>query len=325
MDQSVQIDLVELVRNLVSALSPIAQVDHIKLSFQPAPKPVVAIFQPAILLNDLTRIVCNLIELTPEQSEIFFSIEKFEPQKCRIAILNNGINLTRNLEVTKACKLPVTIASTAKNNTRYSLEVELFEEHAAPGLVQWKNGQHQIPNYYNEIRKRLRSHFMKTDSLIDALLRKNPREAIFLKRVNDLILSNLENRQFDANHLSGIMNMSRTQLFRRLKPIILQSPGNYIRTMRLQRAKELLETTDMRINEVAFKIGFETASHFTKVFTKRFGVNPSVAYRRKPIETNEPLNATSELHLTHEVRIPLVHHSARVGGEKKRQRLTAML
>ncbi|NJN42917.1 MAG: helix-turn-helix transcriptional regulator [Flammeovirgaceae bacterium] len=80
--------------------------------------------------------------------------------------------------------------------------------------------------------------------------------------------------------------MSRTQLFRRLKPIIRQSPGSYIRTLKLQKAKELFETTDLRISEVAYQTGFETASHFTKVFTKQYGVKPSLFCRKKQPATN---------------------------------------
>lgn len=45
---------------------------------------------------------------------------------------------------------------------------------------------------------------------------------------------------------------------------------------RLQHAKELLETADLRVNEVALKTGFETASNFTKIFTKQFGMKPSM-------------------------------------------------
>jgi transcriptional regulator GlxA family with amidase domain len=49
--------------------------------------------------------------------------------------------------------------------------------------------------------------------------------------------------------------------------------------MRLQRAKELLETTDLTVSEIAFKTGFQTASHFTKIFQKQYGILPSV-FRR---------------------------------------------
>ena len=138
-----------------------------------------------------------------------------------------------------------------------------------------------IPEFYAEIRKRLYSHFSKADNLVALLSDHNPKEAVFLKKINGLILANLGNTQFDANHLSIAMNMCRTQLYRKLKPITHQSPGNYIKTIRLQKAKEFFETTDLRVNEVSYKIGFESPSHFTKAFIKLYGVKPSLFCRKK--------------------------------------------
>lgn len=142
-------------------------------------------------------------------------------------------------------------------------------------------------NFFAEVQQRLQSHFSKTENLIVSLNQRNPRDAAFLTKVNELILKNLESTQFDANHLAEAMNMSRTQLFRRLKPIIKKPTAAYIKNIRLNKAKELLETTDLRIGEVAFKTGFETASHFTKVFAKQFGFNPSMIGKPRHHATNE--------------------------------------
>ncbi len=289
MNHSVRTDLNHFVKHLLHALKPIAKAEDIDLSFMPAANPVNAVFQAAALISDLTHIICKLVEFTPEQEKIIVSIEDSSAQKSKVIIRNSGINLARNNEVTHACKLPVKVVTSLGQATQYEIEIDLFEEEIASGHAsdEHMNGQKIIPDYYAEIRKRLRSHFTKADNLVEVLSRHNPREATFLKKVNEVIIANIENRQLDANHLSEIMNMSRTQLFRRLKPIIQQSPGNYIRTIKLQKAKELFETTDMRISEVAYKTGFETASHFTKVFTKQYGVKPSLFCKKKDNATNE--------------------------------------
>jgi transcriptional regulator GlxA family with amidase domain len=83
------------------------------------------------------------------------------------------------------------------------------------------------------------------------------------------------------------MNMSRTQLFRRLKPLIQQPPAKYIKSIRLQKAKELLETTDITVGDAAFKTGFQTQSHFTKAFVDSFGFRPSAIKRKNGHATNE--------------------------------------
>lgn len=143
------------------------------------------------------------------------------------------------------------------------------------------------PHFYAEIRKRLSIHFSKAEQLVANLAISNPREAAFLRKVNALILQNIGNPRMDANFISDAMHMSRTQLFRRLKPIIRQSPGNYIKALKLQKAKELFQTTDLRINEVAFKTGFESPSHFTKSFVRHFGVKPSLFCRNKMQQMNK--------------------------------------
>jgi AraC-like DNA-binding protein len=124
-------------------------------------------------------------------------------------------------------------------------------------------------------------HFSKAEQLVATLAHSNPKEAAFLKKVNALIVENIGNPQMDANYISRALHMSRTQLFGRLKPIIRQSPGNYIKALKLQKAKELFQTTDLRINEVAYRTGFESPSHFTKAFVRRFGVKPSLFCRNK--------------------------------------------
>ena len=289
MNKSVRTDLNHFVKHLIGAIKPIAKTEDIELSFTPSSKPAKAIFQAGFLANDLTHILCKIIEFTPEQERISVSVDILNAQKCKLIIKNSGINLSRNEEVTHACKLQVAVVSLSDNTTQYEIEIDMLEERELPDSTPAvrANGSNYTLDYYIEVRKRLRTNFFKSDNLVEVLSRQNPREAIFLKKVNDFIHANLENSQFNANHLSEIMNMSRTQLFRRLKPIIRQSPGNYIRTIKLQVAKKLFETTDLRISEVAYKAGFETASHFTKAFTKQYGVKPSLFCRNNENVTNE--------------------------------------
>ena len=136
-----------------------------------------------------------------------------------------------------------------------------------------------LPRFYKEIQKRLRSHFTQTEKLIATLEQNRPQEAAFMQKINALIKVNLENENFDTRALCQATSLSRTQLFRRLKTLIKQAPAHHIKTMRLQRAKELLETTDWTVSEIAFRTGFQTASHFTKIFKMQYGILPSVFKR----------------------------------------------
>jgi AraC-like DNA-binding protein len=69
--------------------------------------------------------------------------------------------------------------------------------------------------------------------------------------------------------------MSRTQLHRKLKALTGQSTASYIRSIRLQKAKSLLENSDLPIGEIADQVGYKDFSHFSRSFYKEFGTQPN--------------------------------------------------
>lgn len=101
------------------------------------------------------------------------------------------------------------------------------------------------------------------------------REAAFLQEFHQIIEDNMNNEQFDIHYLCRSIAMSRSQLHRKLKALIGQSTGSYVRFLRLKKAKFLLETTAMQIGEIALQVGFKDFSHFSRSFFKEFGNKPS--------------------------------------------------
>ena len=101
------------------------------------------------------------------------------------------------------------------------------------------------------------------------------REAAFLRELHQIIDSNMENELFDTNHLCRAIAMSRTQLHRKLKALTGEATASYIRSRRLQKAKSLLETTDLPIGEIALQVGYKDFSHFSRSFFKEFLMKPS--------------------------------------------------
>ena len=69
--------------------------------------------------------------------------------------------------------------------------------------------------------------------------------------------------------------MSRTQLYRKFSALTDTTVTEYLRLLRLHRAKDLLRNTDLTVSEVAFRTGFKNVSHFSKVFKETFNINPS--------------------------------------------------
>lgn len=284
---ALEADIVPLIRNLVQALQPYAQVNQICLCFTSNEVVVNVIHEPYTLLQSASYLIVRVINLIPHQSKIDVRLHSL-PQKGAlvIEIENNGINLIPVSSVIAQGAHPF-CGYALPNGTVYRLTLAMNHQPAVEN--QHQNtiaGDNKLPQFYAEMRKRLRSHFTQSEKLVAALSQSRPLEAIFLQKINALIKANLHEEGFDTHVLCKTMAMSRTQLFRRLKPLIRQAPATYIRTMRLQKAKELLETTELNAGEVAFKCGFINPSHFTKVFKRQYGLLPSLFQRRR-YATNE--------------------------------------
>lgn len=99
----------------------------------------------------------------------------------------------------------------------------------------------------------------------------------FLNLVHHTLEAHLSDENFGIAELCEILNISRTQLHRKLKKLTGKSTSHYIRSLRLVIAKDMLEKTDLNVSEVAFSVGFSSAAYFSKVFKLEFGYAPREA------------------------------------------------
>jgi DNA-binding response OmpR family regulator len=106
-------------------------------------------------------------------------------------------------------------------------------------------------------------------------LATNQLDAQFLRRTTEIIEKHLQDFQFDVEKLSGALFMSRRQLLRKLKSLTGYAPNALIRTLRLNRAAELLKTSGMTVTEVTYAVGFSDLKHFRTLFRDHFGVLPA--------------------------------------------------
>jgi AraC-like DNA-binding protein len=274
-------DIIGMLRHIVSALKPFMKAHKVDLSFQSDHKKLVLAHNPEKILSVIITLICRAVVYThPGQSILLKASLVCESDK-RVLVTDihiTGVNLSRVAEIIQDIEHRVIVQPLIKDGTIYTLEWSFSEPVAS--TKENKNNLQILPVFYTEIRRHLQSYFTKADKLVAALSSRHPKDAAFLEKVNTLILKNIDQDGFNSHHLSVAMGMSRTQLYRKLQPIIRQAPGCYIQTIRIQKAKELLETTDMRIGEVAFYTGFQTPSHFTRVFIKHYGVRPSIFFRK---------------------------------------------
>ena len=101
----------------------------------------------------------------------------------------------------------------------------------------------------------------------------------FVHNIRHIIESNLEDYTFGSSELVKAAMMSRTQLFLKLKALTGYSASQYIRLLRLQKAKKLLKTSHLNISEIAYAVGFGDPKYFSRVFSQEFGVPPT-KYRK---------------------------------------------
>ena len=100
-------------------------------------------------------------------------------------------------------------------------------------------------------------------------------EELFLQLTTTVVEQHLGDSSFSVEHLASKLNLSRMQLHRKLKALTNQSATEFIRHIRLQRAADLLAARSATVSEVAFRVGFESLSYFSKSFREQFGVLPS--------------------------------------------------
>lgn len=100
-------------------------------------------------------------------------------------------------------------------------------------------------------------------------------DEIFLQQVLKAVEDNLDDETFSVEVLGKAVNMSRSQLHRKLKALTGKSPSVVIREMRLERAKSLLEQGAGNTTEIAFMVGFNSLAYFTKCFSDRYNQTPS--------------------------------------------------
>lgn len=103
---------------------------------------------------------------------------------------------------------------------------------------------------------------------------------VFLEKIQKVIEENMSNPNLNVTLISKALNLSKHQLFRKIKSATGESPVNFILKTRLQKGLKLLRSNYLNISEIAYKIGFNDPNYFSRAFKKEFGETPSW-YRKR--------------------------------------------
>ncbi len=97
----------------------------------------------------------------------------------------------------------------------------------------------------------------------------------FIKKALEIVEKNISNTEFSVEELSRELAVSRVHLYKKLVALTGKTPIEFIRTMRMKRAAQLLEKSQLNVSEVAYRVGFNDPKYFTKYFKAEFNVLPS--------------------------------------------------
>ncbi len=130
---------------------------------------------------------------------------------------------------------------------------------------------------------------MEKQTASEPVLRLSPLDRKFMEQINNHVCENLADPELDVQFLADKMCMSYSTLYRKCKSILGISMLEYIRGIRLAKAKEMIQGDEMSISEIAYAVGYGGHSSFGKIFRREFGMSPSeyaAKWRARPAQSD---------------------------------------
>jgi signal transduction histidine kinase/ligand-binding sensor domain-containing protein/DNA-binding response OmpR family regulator len=125
------------------------------------------------------------------------------------------------------------------------------------------------------LKQSIYSKYLKETTLIPQDAVTNKLDDEFMKKVMAFIEENLTNSDLNVDQLANCVSLSKVQTYRKVKAISGLSIVEFIRTVRLKKAAQLVLEGSLNFSEIAFETGFSTPSYFSKCFHDHFGKTPS--------------------------------------------------
>jgi signal transduction histidine kinase/DNA-binding response OmpR family regulator len=215
---------------------------------------------------------------------------------CRIALENvpdliisdvmmpvmDGLQLCKTLKTSEITSHIPIILLTARADMESKLEgLEIGADYYLAKPFQAKE-LFTVSNNLVTQRKKLKEQFSKTIMLKSDAWEGSSADERFLQKLMSTVEVHLSDPDFTVEHLQKELGISRMQLHRKLKALTDLSATEFIRSIRLKRAAEMLEKGQDNVSQIAYQVGFNSLSYFTKCFKELYGVNPS-AYSKKTV------------------------------------------
>ncbi len=189
----------------------------------------------------------------------------------------NGIELTRKIKSNANYKhLPIILltAKTQEEDRNNALEVGADSYVTKPFKL--SDLELRINNII-ENRKRIQEEFISQhgDFMPIALNTEPTADELFLRQIYEKVNEHLSDSDYDRDALAADMGASASSVYNKLRDLTGMNVSVYIRDQRLKEAMRIIQRSpDIRINELAYKVGFKDPKYFSTCFKKEFGVQP---------------------------------------------------
>lgn len=125
------------------------------------------------------------------------------------------------------------------------------------------------------IRQKLQEKYKRALTVNPSEITSNSIDEQFISRVLKIVEEHMSNPEFSVEVLCLEANMSRSTLHKKLRSLLNQSATEFINTIRVKRAAQLIKQNAGSISEIAYDVGFSNLSYFSRVFKKCLGMSPS--------------------------------------------------
>jgi len=195
----------------------------------------------------------------------------------------DGITLLKKIkEDLITCHIPV-ILLTAKSEVKHRIDglqhgADLYVSKPFDVFLFIAEVKSIIQNR-NKIKERIKNNlpFDLTNENFHPLDKK------LLEKIREIVAENYNNPDFDSKLFSKKMYMNRSQFFKKMKALTNQTPSEYLRDYRMEKALEFMLKDKIPVSEVNYKVGISSRTYFTKCFKEFYGKTPGEFLRKKDL------------------------------------------
>jgi signal transduction histidine kinase/ligand-binding sensor domain-containing protein/DNA-binding response OmpR family regulator len=187
----------------------------------------------------------------------------------------DGKELCRRVKTDKRiCHIPLIIITAHSSEQEQFDSLETGADDFIPKPFSFQVLESKISNFIS-LARNLRQSGNKNRNVEPDQISIVSLDEQFLNKALSLVEKNMSNVDYTVEEFSNDLGISRTLFYKKILMLTGKPPLEFIRTLRMKRAAQLLEKSQLNVSEVAFKVGYNDPKYFRKHFKSEFGVLPS--------------------------------------------------